>query len=556
MFRVADTGIGMTPEQLGRLFEAFTQAEASTTRRFGGTGLGLALTRHFCRLLGGEVTVESEAGAGSTFTIRLPAIVPQAGPAAGRPRSAPAPARADEGAGAAGAPGTVLVIDDDAAVRDLLQRLLAREGFRVLPAAGGEEGLRLARAARPDAITLDVLMPGMDGWAVLAALKADPALADVPVVMLTIADDKALGFSLGAVEYLTKPVDRARLLRVLRRYRPGGPGAGRGCARGPGPVLVVEDDEATRRTLRRLLEGEGFAVVEAEHGRAALDLLAGGASAAPGLIVLDLLMPEMDGFAFAAALRRDDRVAGRPGRRADGQGPHRGRPAPAQRRRAARPPEGGRRRRAPAGRGAPPGRGGRRRAPGDGPRRSSGLRRSWAQGARGEGGGAGAPEGGAGGWRGCCWWRTTSSNRDMLCRRLQRRGHEVLLAADGQQGLDLALAERPALILLDLSLPVLDGWEAARRLKAAPGDAGHPHPGPDGARHGRRPRARPGGRLRRLRHQAHRPPPPAGEDRRPARARRVAPRAPDDAARPMGSAGPGAGAARLGRWRRRHAPRG
>ena len=124
------------------------------------------------------------------------------------------------------------MIDDDAAVRDLLQRPLAREGFRVLPAAGGEEGLRLARAARPDAITLDVLMPGMDGWAVLAALKADPALADVPVVMLTIADDRALGFSLGAVEYLTKPVDRARLLRVLRRYGPGGPDAGGG---GGGP---------------------------------------------------------------------------------------------------------------------------------------------------------------------------------------------------------------------------------------------------------------------------------------------------------------------------------
>ena len=411
VFRVADTGIGMTPEQLGRLFEAFTQAEASTTRRFGGTGLGLALTRHFCRLLGGEVTVESEAGAGSTFTIRLPAIVPQAGPAAAATASAPAPAPGgDDGSGRR--PGTVLVIDDDAAVRDLLQRSLAREGFRVLPAAGGEEGLRLARAARPDAITLDVLMPGMDGWAVLAALKADPALADVPVVMLTIADDKALGFSLGAVEYLTKPVDRARLLRVLRRYRPGGParrGGGDGGPR-PGPVLVVEDDEATRRTLRRLLEGEGFAVVEAEHGRAALDLLARGAVAAPGLIVLDLLMPEMDGFAFAAELRRDDRVAGRPRRRADGQGPHRRRPAPAQRRRAAHPPEGGRRRRAPAGRGAPPGRGGRRRALGDG--LGGGSRRLAAvAGAEGteDGGGAGAPEGGAGGWRGCCWWRTTSS---------------------------------------------------------------------------------------------------------------------------------------------------
>ena len=149
-------------------------------------------------------------------------------------------------------------------------------------------------------------MPGMDGWAVLAALKADPALADVPVVLLTVADDRALGFSLGAVEYLTKPVDRARLLRVLRRHGPGGPDAGGG-APPPGPILVVEDDEATRRTLRRLLEQEGFTVAEAEHGRAALDLLARGAVAAPGLIVLDLLMPEMDGFAFAAEVRRGGR---------------------------------------------------------------------------------------------------------------------------------------------------------------------------------------------------------------------------------------------------------
>jgi CheY-like chemotaxis protein len=204
----------------------------------------------------------------------------------------------------------VLVIDDDAAVRDLLQRILAKEGFRVLPANGGEEGLRLARSVRPDAITLDVLMPGMDGWAVLAALKADPALADVPVVMLTIADDRALGFSLGAVEYLTKPVDQPRLLGVLRRFRPGTPAAGGGGGDGaprPGPVLVVEDDAATRRALRRLLEREGFAVVEAGDGRAALDLLAGDGGTPPCLIVLDLLLPEMDGFEFAAALRRDDR---------------------------------------------------------------------------------------------------------------------------------------------------------------------------------------------------------------------------------------------------------
>ena len=364
------------------------------------------------------------------------------------------------------------MIDDDAAVRDLLQRTLAREGFRVLPAAGGEEGLRLARAARPDAITLDVLMPGMDGWAVLAALKADPALADVPVVMLTIADDKALGFSLGAVEYLTKPVDRARLLRVLRRYGPGGPARrgrwGRGGPR-PGPVLVVEDDEATRRTLRRLLEGEGFAVVEAEHGRAALDLLAGGASAAPGLIVLDLLMPEMDGFAFAAALRRDDRWRDVPivvltardltdddRRRLHGD---------VQRvlQKGADDAErllGEVRRLVAAGVGARPG------GPGD----VGGVAAAGGRGAgtAGSGGRGRGPGGRSGRMARLLLVEDNELNRDMLCRRLQRRGHEVLLAADGQQGLDLALAERPALILLDLSLPVLDGWEAARRLKAAP----------------------------------------------------------------------------------------
>ncbi len=149
-------------------------------------------------------------------------------------------------------------------------------------------------------------MPGMDGWAVLAALKADPALADVPVVMLTVADDKALGFSLGAVEYLTKPVDRAGLLRVLRRYGPGGAGAGAaaGARRAARPDPGGGGRRGDARTLRRLLEKEGFAVVEAEHGRAALDLLARGAVAAPGLIVLDLLMPELDGFAFAAEVRR------------------------------------------------------------------------------------------------------------------------------------------------------------------------------------------------------------------------------------------------------------
>src|SRR5262249_66968 len=161
-FRVSDTGIGMTPEQVAKLFEAFTQADAATTRRYGGTGLGLALGRKLCQMMGGDGSVESESGRGRPFTIRLPALV--------RGAAAEPVAAAARGAPAA---GTVLVIDDEAAVRDLMQRFLTKEGFRVVTASSGDEGLRRARELRPDAITLDVMMPGMDGWAVLSALKAD-----------------------------------------------------------------------------------------------------------------------------------------------------------------------------------------------------------------------------------------------------------------------------------------------------------------------------------------------------------------------------------------------
>jgi CheY-like chemotaxis protein len=187
--------------------------------------------------------------------------------------------------------GTVLVIDDEAAVRDLMQRFLAKEGFRVVTAAGGEEGLRRARELRPDAITLDVMMPGMDGWAVLSALKADPEVADIPVVMLTIVDDKNLGYALGAADYLTKPIDRERLVTVLKEHRRDR------------PVLVVDDDAGLRQLLRRMLEPEGYAVIEAENGRVALERLR---DVSPSVVLLDLMMPEMDGFEFVAAFRRHE----------------------------------------------------------------------------------------------------------------------------------------------------------------------------------------------------------------------------------------------------------
>ncbi len=283
MFSVKDTGIGMSPEQLARLFQPFTQADVSTTRQFGGTGLGLTITRRFCLMLGGDVSVESTLGKGTTFSIRLPARARLAKVEA-EPR--PEPAAPSFGRGM-----RLLVIDDDDAVRDLMQRYLRNEGFSVVGAPDGEQGLRLAQALHPDAITLDVMMPGMDGWAVLAALKADSALADIPVIMLTIMDSLNVGYALGAADFLIKPVDRERLLTTLNKYR-----------RSPSArVLVVEDDAPTREMLRRLVEGQGWAAAEAENGRVALARML---ETPPDLILLDLMMPEMDGFEFVTHLRR------------------------------------------------------------------------------------------------------------------------------------------------------------------------------------------------------------------------------------------------------------
>jgi CheY-like chemotaxis protein len=281
VFEVQDSGIGMTPEQLDRLFQAFTQAESTTARRFGGTGLGLTISRTFCRMMGGDVTATSTPGQGSTFTVRLPAVLP--------PPVREEPAAPAEGDGEA---GTVLVIDDDATARALLRRYLSKAGYQVDEAGDGRTGLDRARESRPDVITLDVMMPGMDGWAVLTALKADPALADVPVIMVTILDEQRMGFALGAFDYLTKPIERSRLLAALER------GADRSGRR---DVLLVEDDAETRAIMRRTLERAGWDVAEAENGRVGLERLA---AHVPRLVLLDLMMPEMDGFEFLDALRR------------------------------------------------------------------------------------------------------------------------------------------------------------------------------------------------------------------------------------------------------------
>jgi CheY-like chemotaxis protein len=194
----------------------------------------------------------------------------------------------------------VLVIDDDPVQRDLMRRFLQSEGFPVEAASGGEEGLRLARRLRPRNITHDVMMPDMDGWSVLTAIKADPDLCDIPVVMLTMVDDRRRGLALGAADYLTKPVDRARLTQVLQRHA---------CSEPPCTVLLVEDDTDSRELIGVQLRRDGWVVREATNGLEALEEVG---RQVPNLILLDLMMPEMDGFEFADTLRRNEAWRGVP----------------------------------------------------------------------------------------------------------------------------------------------------------------------------------------------------------------------------------------------------
>jgi PAS domain S-box-containing protein len=285
-FKVSDTGIGMSQAQLDRLFQAFAQAEASTARDYGGTGLGLAITKQFCKMLGGNIAVESTPGAGSTFTITLPAAGPD-----GRAEIAESPARATSTMAPS---GTILIIDDDKATHDLLERDFSDQGYAVLHAMGGRDGLRVAKAARPDLITLDVIMPDLDGWSVLKALKDDRELRAIPVVLVTIMGDRDLGFALGAADFLTKPFDRELLIQAVNRHRGGGPRA---------QVLVVDDDARSRDMLRRTLQREGWTVAEAVDGREALSQLQ---RSRPALVLLDLMMPEMDGFEVLERMRREE----------------------------------------------------------------------------------------------------------------------------------------------------------------------------------------------------------------------------------------------------------
>ena len=283
---VSDEGIGMSKAQQERIFAEFTQGDASTARRFGGTGLGLTLTRRFAEMMGGSVRVESTPGVGSTFFLQLPdlAIAPE--------RGAQLMAEA-----AQAEPGEriVLAVDDDPDVIDLVSRILARDGFKVVAALDGDQAFALAERLKPVAILLDVVLPGMSGWEVLSRLKAHPKLSEIQVVMLTTIDDRTRGLSLGAHEYMVKPVERKLLSGHVKRLYRGDMGT---------DVLIVDDDYATRRLMRRYLQRDGWSVRTAPDGREALDAVI---EERPGLILLDLMMPVMDGITFLQHLRSQSR---------------------------------------------------------------------------------------------------------------------------------------------------------------------------------------------------------------------------------------------------------
>lgn len=278
--RVSDTGIGMTQEQLGRLFQEFSQADATTSRKYGGTGLGLAISRRLAQMMGGDIEVQSTPGVGSAFTLRLPKTQP--GSETVEVDRIVALARQLD--------GPVLVIDDEPAALKIVERILLKEGIRVVTAADGQQGLDMARAVRPSLITLDVMMPGLDGWGVLQALKADPELAAIPVVMVTILDEQNRAFALGASDYVSKPVDAVRLRHALEKLG----------FEERQTALVVDDDPAARAMMRRILEDIGWRVAEAGDGLSGLAALD---EHRPSIVLLDLMMPELDGFGFMAALR-------------------------------------------------------------------------------------------------------------------------------------------------------------------------------------------------------------------------------------------------------------
>jgi signal transduction histidine kinase/CheY-like chemotaxis protein len=297
---VADTGVGIAPADQAHIYEQFRQV-GNVELRQGGTGLGLALTQRLVEAHGGHIELESTLGVGSRFTVVLPVSLTAAGPVSAlTPRSGALETTLDQ----ARAAGGVLVIEDDPSAARLLREYLEADGYTVRLAADGHTGVAAARAARPAAILLDVLLPGLDGWEILRQLKADESLREVPVIIVTVVDEREVGLALGAVDYLLKPVDREVLLSLLARYVPTPSDANR-----PIRVLAVDDEPDALDLVAAALEPAGHKVTRAASGEKALEL----ARQQPfDLVICDLVMPELDGFAVVAALKADARTSGLP----------------------------------------------------------------------------------------------------------------------------------------------------------------------------------------------------------------------------------------------------
>jgi PAS domain S-box-containing protein len=303
-FSISDTGIGIPADKLDKIFQEFSQADDSTTRNYGGTGLGLSLTRRFAQMMGGDIRVESEVGSGSSFIIEIPMKVTKQHEGLEAEASMD---ETDDNTAIATAktfpdhlPSTlervhkekplVLVVDDEQSARELLTRSLELEGCEVKAARDGKEGLKMAADLSPDLITLDIMMPGMDGWTVLREIKADTKLKDIPVLMVSMIGDRGMSYELGAVDSIQKPVDRKKLRWIVEKYAKGKNNS----------VLVVEDDPAARANIRSSLEKVDWSVTEAENGAMGLEAVENKKF---DLVLLDLMMPVMDGFEFLHKLR-------------------------------------------------------------------------------------------------------------------------------------------------------------------------------------------------------------------------------------------------------------
>ncbi|MEY3825873.1 MAG: hypothetical protein RLZZ148_686 [Cyanobacteriota bacterium] len=281
--KVTDSGIGMSQEQISRLFQAFSQADASTTRKYGGTGLGLTITKRFCEMMGGDIRVESEIGKGSNFIIELPTKVVDN-------KAAPPPKiKTSENPLAK----TILIIDDDNFAHAQIEKYFSSDRFNVIATTDPEMGLELAKKEHPDVIILDVIMPKIDGWTMLNRLKEDPDLSSIPVIMSTFVNDKNVGYALGATDYLVKPISKKQIETVLAKYVFPSHG---------GYILIVDDEAINRSILHSQIEKVGLVVKEATNGLMALEMVK---QFIPQLILLDLMMPEMDGFELIDQLRQN-----------------------------------------------------------------------------------------------------------------------------------------------------------------------------------------------------------------------------------------------------------